>query len=783
MKIKSINIDAFGMLENFSLDFTDGMNIVYGENENGKSTVMAFIKMMFYGGKGGSKIKTSRSKYFPWSGKAPAGSITFEHKGRNYRIEREFKGSNSTDKVYLFDLDMGTKTAAAADIGRELFGLSEAAFERSIFIGALTGEKSDSEAEGEINAKLSNLSTGGDEDISYTKVLSRLEKAKNSLTSKKGTAGIMDKNIAKIKTLEEQYTSAYFEQKRIIELKENAHSLAQEISQLEASIKQVKEKIEISESSKNTEKIKELLSLKASLDELNESLSLNDGKVIDEIFVKTVTFSLRKLENTAQKIDAKRNEEQLLKSNIALLQNPSEDMTEENAHKLSSQIEELKTKVADCEAKKTNTQECISAKNDELNAAKAKKKAFNPLLLIAAFVTLASGVLFFILDIAVAAIPLCAAGFIFLVLSFILRPYDDTIKNKLNSEIYELQSLSQNLTNEGEKLLAEINLLSEKFKAINTVLAGNSAVLHKQQENLAACEEETAQLLIMKLEEEKKLIEFYSRYKLHDSVSDIAQELESITEHTNRQREIKQQLNYIVKDLGNISYEKAKQLLEAADTSEVISNEDTEALNAEFERLNALITDKKSSYSALITEIKILEKNTIIPCFLTGEISELKHNVASQEQFCRECEIATQVLTESFAQLRRSYGSVLEKKSAEILCQLTLGEYTDMSISNSFEINVEKKDVFGQKEIDYLSAGTADQAYLSLRLALASLMEVGVSLPVLLDDPFIQYDDSRTKKALEFFNSFAKEHQVILFTCHGFVANGCEENCNNLIKL
>ena len=35
----------------------------------------------------------------------------------------------------------------------------------------------------------------------------------------------------------------------------------------------------------------------------------------------------------------------------------------------------------------------------------------------------------------------------------------------------------------------------------------------------------------------------------------------------------------------------------------------------------------------------------------------------------------------------------------------------------------------------------------------------------------------------KFFNYFAKEHQVILFTCHGFIANDCDESCNNLIKL
>ena len=302
MKIKSINISAFGALENFSLDFADGFNVIYGENEDGKSTIMAFIKMMFYGGKGGSKIKTSRSKYFPWSGKAPAGSITFEHKGRNYRIEREFKGSNSTDKVFLFDLDMGTKTVAAADIGSELFGLSEAAFERSIFIGALTGEKNDSEAEGEINAKLSNLSSGGDEDISFTKVLSRLEKAKFALSSKKGTAGIMDKNILSLKHLEEQSKEAYAQQQKIADLKTSANNISKEISGLNGDFEQIKKKIDEFENIKNAEKIKEFLKLKQDLDELNQNFALSDGKFIDEIFVNTLSFSIGKIENLDQKL-------------------------------------------------------------------------------------------------------------------------------------------------------------------------------------------------------------------------------------------------------------------------------------------------------------------------------------------------------------------------------------------------------------------------------------------------------------------------------------------------
>ncbi len=776
MKIKNIKIDAFGALENFSLDFSDGFNVIYGENENGKSTVMAFIKMMFYGGKGGSKIKTSRSKYIPWSGKAPAGSITFEHKGRNYRIEREFKGSNSTDKVFLFDLDLGTKTVAAPDVGKELFGLSEGAFERSIFIGALTGERGDSEAEGEINAKLSNLSTGGDEDVSFTKVLSRLEKAKFALTSKKGTAGIMDKNTLLLKDLEEQYRDAYEKQKKIAALKNSSYNISKDISSLNSDFEQVKKKIDEFENIKNAEKIKEFLKLKQNLDELKQGFILSDGKFVDEIFVNTLSFSIGKIENINQKLSQKRNEEKLLQDNIDLLNNPTEDMTEENAQKLSVDIENKKSEIKENETCVLRMQEELKVKEQESATLMDKKKPFNPLLLIAGGLFISSAVLFIIINLFKVAVPLVCVSLALIILSFILKPNDTKHSSNLNAQISELAEQISNGNAKKEKLALELQILTEKLNAINNVLTGNIAVIEKQKEALFKCQEEINHILAMKSTEENNLFAFFSKLRNAQNINEILAQLPALTEFTKKQKEIKQQLNYLSRDLGNISYEQANEILAKSEQANEPLNTDISELNDNFEKISTLIADKKSSHSSLITEIKLLERSTLNPDTLYGQISELKEKIALQQNYCNQCDLAIEILKDSFVELRKNYGNVLEKKSAEILSQLTLGEYTDMSISNSFDINVEKKDVFGQKEIDYLSAGTADQAYLSLRLALASLMELGVSLPILLDDPFIQYDDTRTLKALEFLNSFASEHQVILFTCHKYIT----ENTENL---
>ena len=68
MKITAISIDSFGKLKKFKIGLTKGINVIYGKNEQGKSTIMNFVRMMFYGASsGGNDIaKYPRKKYAPW---------------------------------------------------------------------------------------------------------------------------------------------------------------------------------------------------------------------------------------------------------------------------------------------------------------------------------------------------------------------------------------------------------------------------------------------------------------------------------------------------------------------------------------------------------------------------------------------------------------------------------------------------------------------------------------------------------------------------------------------
>ena len=95
MIIKRIEIDGFGKFSKRTFDFGSGFNLIKGDNEDGKTTLMSFVKMMFYSSsskteKATDLFKSLRKKYRPWNGDKMAGAIEFESEGMEYRLQKEF---------------------------------------------------------------------------------------------------------------------------------------------------------------------------------------------------------------------------------------------------------------------------------------------------------------------------------------------------------------------------------------------------------------------------------------------------------------------------------------------------------------------------------------------------------------------------------------------------------------------------------------------------------------------------------------------------------------------
>lgn len=205
MIIKHIHIDNFGKFSDYDLDLSDSFNVIYGNNEDGKSTLMAFIKMVFYGhnGKSSDIQKNPRLQYQPWQGGVMKGYIDFSADNINYRIERSFGRSNTSDDIAVWNLDSGMKLqlARGRDPGQEFFGLGSEGFEKSVFIGQSGSVINNSGKEDEITQRLLNLVTTGDEKTSFKSVSDQLTGAVESLVSKRGDKGLLAINKKNLEEL------------------------------------------------------------------------------------------------------------------------------------------------------------------------------------------------------------------------------------------------------------------------------------------------------------------------------------------------------------------------------------------------------------------------------------------------------------------------------------------------------------------------------------------------------------------------------------------------------
>lgn len=778
MKINSCNIASFGKFKNYKIDFSSGFNLIYGDNEAGKSTVMSFIKMMFYGNAGRvSDIdKNLRKKYMPWDSSLMAGSIDFSVNDKNYRLEREFRGSNATDKITLTDLALGTeiKLDSKGDVGSKIFGLSEAAFEKTVFIGSLGAPEKNSAADGELNGKLSNLTSTGDEDVSFEKVSQRIKKAREFYKSKSGRIGVYDKAVATLNALEGELQDAK-------EIEKQAESLVFEIKEKETAAAEntakanryfsVMKKAELASKRSNLIKYIEASKIK---EKALSSLTLPDGSVADKAYSERIDEAKRNLDLIEKNLSDKNNETESLRLEIEDLKTDKNDsltLLTEQKTALAKKIEALDLEAEDYRKNLSVLQA------DSVNS---KKQKPNIALIIASVVSLSLAIICFIINLFLVSLIFVATGLLMLILGLFppKKKQSESImsdissnQQKLNNALYEITKL--------QKELEDLNLLINSTIAEN---GGKKALLEAKQKEL--------------LEKSEAVL------KIKSEILDIKANLSSLCKPFGDSIEPSQASSFIEKALHDIasadvmigmaadstncqSLEEAETRLAALDSDEALRGltaEDIASAKDEYRRLADNGAHLRGEIATLKSKLKALISSDKTVPVLELKIQSLKETIKAEEDFCNATDIALEVLTDSFSAMRESFGGKLENETSKIFSKLTGGTYSSLDISKDFEIKANKDGVFGAKEWQFLSAGTADQAYLSLRIALSKLIGDD-SLPLIMDDSLAQYDDKRSSVALEFLSEYAKDHQLLLFTCHSDIKNSAEKLGVNSINM
>lgn len=775
MRIKTVNISAFGGIKNKSFSFEDGFNVIFGDNENGKSTVMAFIKMMFYG-TGGKRASSSlsknlRKKYKPWDGSVMAGSIEFEHGGKSYRLERRFGDSDRTDEIFITD-GFGNRKSGKSDIGCDYFGLSAAAFERSVFIGQLGAAEKDSEAEGELNQKLSNLFFSGDEGVSYESVKSRLEKSKYELTTPR-KVGRLDKNLKRMEEIKSELENTKRDYEDYLRLKDDSVRLRGYISGRLKRLGQLKPVIDSEQDVRNAEKYKRLLEYKKQLDALNETLRLSDGSLADDSFVRSLDMRISVYEKSFSELENCRREENHLKEKIELVSGGRSGASSEKAAELENEISVLETELAAAQKQLENS------KHQRLLLEKAvsviPRKKINPVFIFLAAVLAAAAIVSFAVSLGIVPTAgAAAAAVLFLALAFVIRPEDSAAAAEQRSRLDSAKNTEQQAEDRVSMLERGAADKSGRLKEIKEALEISAEDTERLKNELERCGVRLKEISAKAETQKSDVLRLFEKYGTEQSLEEIKNLREEIKRKAEAQKDLKKDINRIRGDVGDISYEEAAEKLKNSGIS-AFETADFAAVKEEYESLSADISEKKAALAGISAQLDGYFRKEKSPESLKAELRELKDKTNLEEQFCKAADIAAEVLAQSFQELRGSYSAALEKKAGGIFGGITSGRYSGMKISNSFDISVEPDGEGIGRELEYLSSGTADQAYLSLRLALTEMIsESGAELPVLLDDALAQYDDGRVKIAAEFLKQYAAKRQIVMFTCHRSVALAAE---------
>ena len=199
---------------------------------------------------------------------------------------------------------------------------------------------------------------------------------------------------------------------------------------------------------------------------------------------------------------------------------------------------------------------------------------------------------------------------------------------------------------------------------------------------------------------------------------------------------------------------------------EKIDDADIEKLKSQTSVLLNGINSCKENFANINAIMKTKFKDSMGISHIEHEITLIKNEIQDNELYCNNIDTALKYIDEASAEIHQNFGSALNLKTAEIFRKLTGGKYDSVIVSSDFNIAVKNKD--STVEWQYLSSGTIDQAYFSLRLAVADMLsEKDNSMPILIDDAFLQYDDVRTKQGLDFLDDYSENAQIIFFTCHG----------------
>ena len=791
MIIKELHLIAFGKFHDKVITFENGLNLVTGQNEAGKSTVHKFIEGMFFGffkPYSKNKIYTSDyEKYLPWTGTEYKGAIVYEQQGRTYRIERNFlKGK---EWVKLYDHKTGEDLTWTLDFDQTAkmpkanlhLNISSVMFRNTASISQL-GNPTGEELTREIGDLFANATGTYSAGISLNKALDILKNGKNELGTKRKTKSPYGKNVKELEELEEK--------KKAVEEEISANK--------EKYIRAVKmeEELEILKEQKdNLISVRDNLSLIRSMNKYTRYTSVKEeaDKILDEIENgPTVTGETeRKFTRANDEIDRceeklkdaeeNLNTEQIRHKALSANRDVLSGTIKEYDHNTVLVDEEILTQKMEQLGRHKKKQEEETTGPEVYRRYKSyqkKEKNYFKIMLVMLVLSVVSAPLAIFID---SRFIYFLGTFISLTATFLGLWTNAKINRKKIEPDYErydtLMSRTTNLM-----LMCEIDIgeLTKKYSCADA--------------------KELMELFVNYHETKKRVEEIENDITLCErKIKDISDEIASLNDKIGENIDIineiytlagcddKEGFYEVYERSKNSDIAKAKHDLLTQRISEILEGEDVEELRKKYEtavtlnissemenadevakemdRLNEEILSLTSQSADLFGEVRRSEENMASLNIISERIAYLRDAIAEYETEMKAYDIAIEEISELSKEIRGSFSEEFNKFISLTVSDITDKKYSDVVVTEELKMMVMDKDLKSLVDMASLSGGTIDQLYFAMRFAIMDLVLTEKNIPVFLDDCFIQYDETRLENVLKFLIKRSMYKQIIIFTC------------------
>ena len=759
MIIKSLHITDFSGTKDLDVSFGGGFNVIEGPNESGKTTVASFIKFMLYG----FRDKAERTRFFSWDSASASGSMTVLDGGGEYRVERICTGAGQ-DRVTIIDLSNGSPCFEGRSPADVFLGVPAEIFSHTAYIGQAAGGEVDGE---KVSAAIENILFSGDEAVNTDRALKKLDEARIRLLYKSRKGGMIYDLRQERDALGSRLDAARRANETLVDregavretralLEANSGKLAKATSDLEM--------LDAAEKRRGMEKLKELSDAADRLDAEYRRRCEADGY---RGFIP----------DAAYQAEADWAERDVARINEAI----AEAEEQYGSFMLKSgEVESLRGFYERME--NAGGADAVVARIGKLRARVSRMKGLAVFAFVLAAVCAAFAVCVYFVDLpgpfaflSDGLLPTLIGGAAALVM-LLLGVAATMSRSRARLEINEiLCDVDADSAEEIENRLSTLNIDETRLRIHDSRKAeyeGRLADLRQKKETALASA--------------SALAEKWGRTDINGVAAEAAESLQKRTALKNELDKYAMARDTLAAQLGitDIAAALASTVPDGADGAapgpDELTPQAEDRLKREYDfyyRQNAALTDK---LHALEKDLAVLSATVEPADELSAQTAALDERIADLGARHDALVLAYESLEAAADDLRESVSPRLAASAGALMSSLTEGRYRTLGVDGALRLAFESS---GQTHgAEYMSAGTRDAAYLSLRFALIELLYNGKKPPLIFDESFSRLDDGRFLCAVRVISQMSQNGvQALLFTSQtrdAALASGCDGEVN-----